>query len=115
MTGYEIMHPRDISGHNHMLLVDGTFQSDDYYLVKGCFTSTNKPINGIKPEKISDYPFNGTKKDQYYLPYPEPKLILNTLVKTAKFDVFESMHSHLQTSDHTKFKNSLTPTDKDPY
>lgn len=114
LSGFEIMYNKDVSGSNHILFVDKTFVSDDYYLVLGCFTSSSNIIKGILPEKISDYQFNGKEKAQYFLRYPKPKLILKQEVKLAKLDMFEGSLANLP-EDLKNFLKTVTPTNKELY
>lgn len=65
-TGFQIMHPKDFSGKNHIMLSDDRFLSDDYYIICGSFTSSSKVINGILPEKVSNYQINLKKKNPIF-------------------------------------------------
>lgn len=67
------------TGHTeHYILVSTTWvhpTNQNLKLAFGQYTSSNKQIQGITQKKISNFTLEGANKTQYFLEYPEPRVI----------------------------------------
>lgn len=72
----------DYSGYNHSLLLNiektNISENTDYYRVTGSFTSSNSPLNGVVPKKVSTIKLSGEVATQYLHIYPFPYYIKKT-------------------------------------